>query len=233
MNIQINTAASVNLTLVGQNQIPVIHIDDFLLSTAPLIAHATQHVNFYLEKKSSYPGLRAKVPSWFLESLVPLIAHPIREIYQLPEQWQPHVARSDFSLATFPPNILTPRQKIPHADSNRSGDFAMVFYVNEGQFGGTSFYRHNVTGTEFLFRENEEKYWNAVSTILGDYENPDIGYINGSDAHYERIGGLAYKPNRLVIYPTSLLHSGDLTEQCINDDPAVGRLTMNVMLVFA
>ena len=113
------------------------------------------------------------------------------------------------------------------------GDFAIILYINEGDFGGTSFYREKATGVELLTEKNEQKYWQSVKSFIHNYDSETMPFINGSDAHYERIGGVAYKSNRLVIYPTLLLHSGDLTHNCVNDDPNSGRLTVNVMMVFA
>jgi hypothetical protein len=62
---------------------------------------------------------------------------------------------------------------------------------------------------------------------------PAEKYINASDDHYELIGEVEYRPNRMVIYPGNLLHSGLIQpDRDINDDPASGRLTANLFLYF-
>ena len=49
----------------------------------------------------------------------------------------------------------------------------------------------------------------------------------------ELIGEVEYRPNRMVIYPGNLLHSGLIQpDRDINDDPASGRLTANLFLYF-
>ncbi|RYG06887.1 MAG: hypothetical protein EOO07_28415 [Chitinophagaceae bacterium] len=233
MITHINTNAAVTISHVGNENTPVICMDDFLLDLDFLKQHAVDNAQFYKEPKSSYPGLRAALPLEFLRLVSSLIAQPIRNIFHIPDKYHEFVARSDYSLITSPPEILRPVQKIPHADSARIGDFAILLYVNDGDFGGTSFYRHKATGIELRTDYHEKRSWNSVNRFIHEYENKNIGFINGSDAHYERISGIAYKANRLVIYPTTLLHSGDLTLKAINDDPITGRLTMNVMMVFA
>lgn len=233
MTIQINTNAAIEVLHFGNENTPVICIDDFLVSLDFMKTYAVESAEFYKEPKSSYPGLRAALPQDFLDLISPLIAQPIRDIFHIPSKYEGFVARSDYSLVTSQPETLRPAQKIPHADSSRIGDFAILLYVNEGHFGGTSFYRHKSTGIELLIDHHEKKYWDSVNSYINEYANKDIGFINGSDEHYERIGSIPYKPNRLVVYPTVLLHSGDLTPAAIDSNPHTGRLTINVMMVFA
>ena len=233
MKIQINTQSVVNVLNIGDENTPVIYIDDFLLNIDLLKKYAVEKAHFVRESNSSYPGLRATFPQEFLDVISPLIVRPIRQIFQIPENYQEFIARSDYSIITTPAETCRPAQKIPHADSSRIGDFAILFYINDGDFGGTSFYRQKATGIELLTNKNEQRYWQVVNNFIKDYEDNEISFINGSDSHYERIGGIAYKPNRLVIYPTFLLHSGDLTDSCINNKPQTGRLTANVMMFFA
>lgn len=233
MTIHINTNASVNVLSVGNENTPVIYIDDFLTNLDLLKKNAVETAHFYKEPKSSYPGIRASFPQAFADIISPLIAQPIREIFHIPARYQQFVARSDYSLVTSPPETLRPAQKIPHADSSRIGDFAILLYINEGSFGGTSFYRHKATGVELLLDQHEKKYWESVNGFIGEYESKEVGFINGSNHHYERIGDIPYQPNRLVIYPTALLHSGNLTPDAIDNNPASGRLTANIMMVFA
>lgn len=233
MPIHINTHAAVNVLHVGAQQTPIICIDDFLISLDFLKGYAAETAHFYQEPKSSYPGIRAALPQEFLDAVTSLIAQPIRKVFRIPNKYQEYIARSDYSLVTSPPETLRPAQKIPHADSGRIGDFAILLYINDGGFGGTSFYRHRATGIELLTDHHEKNYWSAVNNFLCEYDNSNVGFIKGDDAHYEKIGTIDYKPNRLIIYPTALLHSGDLTAQAIDDNPKTGRLTANLMMVFA
>ena len=85
MTIQINTSSVVNLLNVGDEHTPVIYIDDFLVSLEPLKEYAIETAEFYQEPKSSYPGVRAEFPQAFLERMTPIIAQPIRQIFQIPK----------------------------------------------------------------------------------------------------------------------------------------------------
>ena len=54
-------------------------------------------------------------------------------------------------------------------------------------------------------------------------------YFYGSNEEYTLMGKIDYKPNRLVIYPGTLLHSGLIdSSQTLSDSPVDGRLTVNV-----
>ena len=59
------------------------------------------------------------------------------------------------------------------------------------------------------------------------------GYQTGTNQQYELIDSIAYRANRLVIYPGNLLHSTlvDNTND-ISANPEIGRLTANVFVEF-
>ena len=62
---------------------------------------------------------------------------------------------------------------------------------------------------------------------------PPAKYIDASTDHYEIIHEIEYRPNRLVMYPGNLLHSGLVKpERDLGWDPATGRLTANLFIDF-
>jgi hypothetical protein len=57
--------------------------------------------------------------------------------------------------------------------------------------------------------------------------------VKGSNDEYELYHRIEYRPNRLVVYPGCLLHSGLVNPAVdINPDPRTGRLTANIFVDF-
>jgi hypothetical protein len=57
------------------------------------------------------------------------------------------------------------------------------------------------------------------------------GYIDGSNEHYEQIGAVAGRADRLVVYRGAMLHSGIIPRDAtFSADPRVGRLTTNIFV---
>lgn len=135
-----------------------------------------------------------------------------------------------FSIVTTRPGDLQPLQKVPHIDTTSMLHFAVVHFLCDGPFGGTAFYRQNATGFENItpIREGE---W-ARQRDQGILTMPDeAGYIDEGSDDYQRIGFVAAKFNRLILYRSHLLHSGLIPPGMpMSDDPATGRLTANFFI---
>ena len=68
---------------------------------------------------------------------------------------------------------------------------------------------------------------------MREHGTPPARYCRGSDAHFELIHQVDYRPDRLLIYPGNLLHSGLIEpDRDLSADPARGRLTANLFLDF-
>ncbi len=60
---------------------------------------------------------------------------------------------------------------------------------------------------------------------------PLFEYFRGQNPRFERIGHVEAKPNRMVIYRSYRLHSGDIPPDLpLHADPNTGRLTLNTFL---
>ena len=54
------------------------------------------------------------------------------------------------------------------------------------------------------------------------------GYMCGSNAWFERVLSVEPRWNRMIVYPGTVLHSGDIASpRLLSDDPRQGRLTIN------
>lgn len=138
-----------------------------------------------------------------------------------------------YSLITTKPEDLAPLQRVPHTDSRHPYYFATVHYLSQGEHAGTGFFRHRPTGYERLSEERYPQFIKAASAHLETTGLPAEKYIDRSDDHFELVGEVEHRQNRLIVYPGNLLHSGLIKPDVdINEDPARGRLTANLFLYF-
>ena len=108
-----------------------------------------------------------------------------------------------------------------------------MHYLNPGQFGGTGFYRHKTSGFENIEQANFPAYQLARTAFEVQHGQPEKAYITQSTDEYELLGKIAYKQNRLLVYPGTLLHSGLIkVPDDLSDNPDSGRLTANIFVEF-
>lgn len=229
--VALNPQAQVSILRVGQENTPVVVMDDFAKDIGPAFAHA-QTLPFSAPQQAIYPGVRAPLPRAYglpvLQGLVKLIA----ELYQVPMHLRPRPENLFYSLVSTLPQALSTAQRLPHFDSLNPYQFAIMHYLSAGPHGGTAFYRHRQSGYETITQARYQSYRQQLDLAL-QTQPPPAGYVKDSDALFERIGAVAYRTNRLLIYPGTLLHSGLINESTdINPQPASGRLTANLFLVY-
>jgi hypothetical protein len=151
----------------------------------------------------------------------------------VPNHYQAQLFASYYSLVNKHPADLTLEQRVPHIDGRSDYRYALIHYLNPEPHGGTAFYRHIPTGYERITEEKHQRYCDAFDAFHATNGVPPASYINQSSKHFEKIGEIPYKQNRLAVYPGNLLHSGSIIpEHDITSDPVTGRLTANVFLNF-
>ena len=233
VEIILNSACRLNVQTVGDEKTPVITIDDPILSTDELVRYASQSAEFSSKNQLAYPGIRAALPAEYAAVLKPELVAMISDLYKIPRTYENLLIHQLFSLVTQQPDDLEILQRLPHFDDRSPDYFATVHYLNSGDRAGTGFFRHRPTSYERITEDRYQSYIQAASTHMETNGLPAEKYINASDDHYELIGEVEYRPNRMVIYPGNLLHSGLIQpDRDINDDPASGRLTANLFLYF-
>lgn len=233
ISIEINPAMEVSIRRVGNEKTPIIIIDQVLTESRSLREYASRSAQFESDNVSVYPGIRAQLPKRYTDLIQQLLCPLFRQHYAVPEALEYSPTMAYFSLLTTPVNELGMLQRMPHFDSVKKSNFALVHYLNEGQFGGTGFFRHRPTGFENIADHRYNSFLFAAKTFIKNNGQPPIKYIDASDAHYELIERVEYKPNRLVAYPGTLLHSGLVqADMDIGADPASGRLTANLFIDF-
>lgn len=230
--IRIGSDVTAQLLCVGEEKTCVIVCDNVLEDVNAVRDLAIAEANFEAESTTSYPGRRAELSHPYTTTVFPLVASLIRDNYSLPDSSRAHLNAGYFSLVTLPPEKLNLQQRIPHFDSANPCYFAAMQYINGGNFGGTSFYSHRPTGFENITVERTEKLIQSAQSLI-QKSPPRQDYFYESDDHFLRLATVSHKANRLLIYPGTLLHSGNIRSAAdINSDPATGRLTTNMFIEF-
>ena len=136
-------------------------------------------------------------------------------------------------MPTIPKRDWATMQKVPHIDSTDPRQLATVLYLCDESFGGTGFYRHEASGIEKVTPENypelSQKLKEELILIDQDIKNPNS---DGRD-NFKTLMECSAKVGRLVVYPSSLLHTGLVNpEKNTERNPHAGRLTITSFIQY-
>ena len=236
----IDFTLNINMVLqihtVGEEQTPIIVIDDFVNNVDELINFAVFSQNaretFCAQESDFYPGVRKASPLSYIERLKDL-APIINSHFDMTDKSEFDVILSAFSIACTEPDELRPIQMLPHFDTPNMNQLAMVHFLCDETHGGTSFYKHRALGYERITKERLMPYRQTIKQqAMAQKLHKNPHYINGSTALFEQVYSVEAKLNRVVIYLSNLLHSGNIN--AANDyvcDPINGRLTISSFAV--
>ena len=212
--------------LVGNERQPVLVVDNFIANAESLVDYCCQTAQLN-EERGFYPGMRGAGPGLYMDALSKHLGALIYKTFQLTPQ-PLRKMRSVYSMVTTAPDQLSPLQCAPHCDSANMGDLASVHYLCQPHHGGTSLYRHRETGFEYVDAGRKAQYRESVTAQEPDFSR---SYMNGSNAFFEQIASYEARFNRLVIYRSTSLHSGNIAPD-FNFDPSprTGRLTLNTFI---
>jgi hypothetical protein len=230
----LNPRAAIRTVRIGAEQQPVIVVDDALQRPQALADYAAREVAFEPAERwrSGYPGLLGPAPLAYVETLVRALDPLIRETFGL-EGAEPGQAQCNFSLVTLPPDALSLEQRLPHVDTVDPLQIAILHFLCPPGFGGTAFFRHRTTGFESLTPERLAPYEAALAGELAAGP-PPAGYIAGDTPLFARTGAFEARFDRVLVYRSALLHSGEIIDPATLDaNPARGRLTANIFLRYA
>ena len=219
--------ASITVERLGREGEPLVIIDNFTgqperLRQMAMAAH-------YHPAGVDYPGIRALADPSYLDLRRELMMQVMARVFGLTRGVQCEIAA--FSLVTLPPEQLSARQRVPHHDHSDAGRVAIMHYLGGPESGGTAFYRHRRTGFEAITPAREAAYAAALADDAREFGPPPPGYPLGDSAAYEQIGAVEARPDRLALYRGRQLHSGIIPDPArLSDNPASGRLTINMFL---
>ncbi len=227
-SLALNSQARWHVLKIGNEKTRVLLVDDVFADIDAIHTLACKQV-FEAEASTYYPGVRARCPAALRDALLTMSSGIIRQAYRLKDTERLADQGSWLSIACTQPDKLKPLQCVPHFDSQRHTDFAIMLYSSKGHFQGTGFYRHNPTGFENITPERWPAFEQSRRKNTPHGKSHSQEYFHGSDEQYTLMGKIDYKPNRLVIYPGTLLHSGLInSSKTLSDSPVDGRLTVNV-----
>lgn len=221
------------LRRIGKGQHPVVVIDEFAGRIGDILHIAEALAPFPPAGGNYYPGLRRFIaPSdddanAYVEQVCRDAGPYIGGAFDIDEFT---LLEASFSMVTTVPSDLSPAQRAPHFDSTDPKHYALLHYLRVPDGSGTAFYRQRSTGIERVSEANVAQFVTAAQREAALLPS-DSGYIAGSDLFYEQLAAIEAVPDRLLIYPGSLLHSGVIPPNMpFSCDPRQGRLTANLFL---
>jgi len=231
--LKVNPKCEVQVEFIGKSRTPIMIIDNYADNLEEIISYAKNHEDFSPDGVSYYPGIRAKLSKdYVINTLKPLLPY-LHKLYKIPQNYTPKPKNNYFSLITIPPEKLTPLQTIPHIDGTNPMRIAAIHYLGQGDFSGTGFYRLTSSLYETIDSAREDLYLHTAQTYLTTTENKKISYCGEKNSAFMCYKKIAYKSNRLVLFPGYTLHSTLVNiDKDINADPSSGRLTANMFIDF-
>jgi hypothetical protein len=221
------------LHTIGSEQRPLAVVEDFADDPEALIAYAQSGEPFRAATSDLYPGIRKPAPASYANDVCTRYGKLLREHFQLPASSAPSVIFSAFSITTTDPNDLRPVQRVPHFDTSAANQLAIVHYLCGPEHGGTAFYRHRSTGFETISHERLHRYAGTLKREVMAEQPPLAKYMDGDDALFVRIASYEARCNRALIYPSNVLHSGNIRRVLPPETPPrAARLTVNSFLRF-
>lgn len=217
----------VSVSRIGSEGEPLVVIDNFTGQPERLRAMGEQAQ--YYPAGVDYPGIRAPADPSYLDIRRELMMRVMGQVFGLNRSIACEVAA--FSVVTLAPESLSARQRIPHHDHSDAGRVAVMHYLDGPHSGGTAFYRHKRTGFETIRPEREAGYAAALDEDAREFGEPPVAYPCADTPGFEQIGAVEARVDRLALYRGRQLHSGIIPDpQVLSDDPARGRLTVNMFL---
>lgn len=218
------------LRKIGEMGTPVVVIDEFNGDVAELIEIAAGLAPFPYHRENYYPGLRCVITEAdsaandYVERSLNDAAQFIAGAYHVDGF---DLLEASFSMVVADPSELNPAQRAPHFDTTDPKHYALLHYLNVPADSGTAFYRHRATGVERVTDDNLGVFVPVARKEAASLP-ANSGYIVGDNEYFEQIEAIEAVPDRLIIYPGSLLHSGIIPPAMnLSHDPRQGRLTAN------
>jgi hypothetical protein len=217
---------------IGLERRPVAVLENCSAAPEALISHAHRGDPFRATPGDLYPGIRKPAPPEYATDFCARYGDVIREHFGFAAGSVPRVIFSAFSITTTEPLRLRPVQRVPHFDTSAANQLAIVHYLCGPEHGGTSFYRHRSTGFETISQERLHRYAGTLKREVMT-EPPPAKYIDGDDSLFIRIASYEARLDRALIYPSNVLHSGDIRRISLPDAaPRDARLTLNSFIRF-
>lgn len=223
-----NPRANLQLARFDERHFCLI-VDDAMLNPGELLQFASQRrAEFGSVDFSYYPGIYRMAPEDLTQQLTDYFQFHARRHFDA-RRCVETICR--YSIVTLPPQELRPLQWLCHRDDvgldpTLSMQASVLYLFHDPQLGGTGFYvpTRNAADTGALFADARLLSPQAFTVKYGI----SPGYMHEGNAWFRRIGNVAARWNRLIIYDGGMMHASDIVEpDRLSADPANGRLTLN------
>ncbi|MEO7365690.1 MAG: DUF6445 family protein [Sphingomicrobium sp.] len=221
------------LRRVGQSATPILVIDEFRGGVDDVIDMAAELAPFPDQPGNFYPGLRRVIEevegrAWnYVRQTLTDAAQFIGGAFNVRGF---DLLEASFSMVTTAASELGPAQRSAHFDTTDPKIFALLHYLNVPAGSGTAFYRQRTTDVEVVTELNVDTFV-QVNRQEEAALPAGSGYLLGSDHRFEQIGAVEALPDRMIIYPGCLLHSGIIPDGMNrSSNPREGRLTANFFI---
>ena len=204
-------------------------IDDALLEPERWVDYAiAQRAHFEDSPRNAFPGPELPMPDDAITRIAEFFAAHARSPLGGRRTLR---ASARLSLTTRAPQDLQPRQWICHVDRLGLAPGQMIgasvlYLFDAPALGGTAFYAplRPMAETGALMsdsiRMSPEQFTAAYGIVPG--------YMTASNAWFRKLQSIAARWNRMIFYPGTVLHSGEIAHpELLVDDPRSGRLAIN------
>jgi len=226
-----NPQASLQWIPLGDSAESALRVDNAVLNLQQ-IRTACASLAFSSDAGSFYPGIRAMMPRPYAQAVLEAVYPLLQHLLQPPAHFRLQPRQLFFSLLTSQPQTLQPAQRLPHFDTPSAYHAAILHHLAPGPHGGTAFYRHNASGLCRISKDNQTLYFSSLNQQLAQKPLP-LQYPSTDCDGFTLLKVIAHRPNRLLIYPGSVLHSALVDPATdLSADPLQGRLTANLFVEF-
>ena len=205
-------------------------LDDALLDPGALRDFAiAARDRFVPAPFNAYPGIEMPMPAAFSAGVQDYFDRDVRARLGGRRTLR---MNTRLAMVTTDPERLEPRQRICHRDSAwidpaHTIAASVLYLFEDPSLGGTAFFRprRDAAAIDRLVHDSS-----TLDTARFDARYPEIahGYLQDSNAWFERIGRVDAAFNRMIFYDGRLFHSGEVGQApARSGDPATGRLTLN------
>jgi len=231
--IKINRQATLIVEYIGQDKTPIIIIDNYIENLDDVVADVVEKGQFKPDEITNYPGNRLAMSKplvvGYLKPLMPVLYR----VYKFPNHLQPGPKDNYFSLITKQPNEISAMQSWPHFDTTNPNLIAIIHYIDKNDHGGIAFFKHNKSRLERIDIDSKDYFYQCADDYFGLLNTNVFDYCSEQHSEFTCYKKIAYKPNRLIIFPGQLLHSTLVNiDTDINENPVSGRLTANMFVAF-
>jgi len=232
VDFSLNEHPIITKLFIGVEETPLLIIDGFANNPESIIEYAGDGTDFKADPKNFYPGKRKFIPSQYGEQISKYYLSLFQCFFGFKQANTAKPVISALAIADTPVEKLRPMQMVPHIDTPQSNQFAVVHYLCSREYGGTAFYRHKQTGFETITQTRLYEYGSKIKQeAIANQLHKSPCYMSGSNNMFEQLYSVEASMNRAIIYPSNLLHSGNINPLLLASSPEQGRLTIGSFIL--